>query len=183
MLESDLSPGRPKARHVVRSVWRVLAGGLVAMIGGGLVGQALRDRSVATVLLMYIPLPLAGAAAVLLDTARQGRSARPIRFGLSALGIVAIAWSAFTMIGSGIRNERLQGDREISVLHWNVQWGGGLFRGPRTWEAQRSAMLEMKPDVIVLSESPPGDWIDRLIADLGPDAKFVGVRYDPRSPY
>ena len=86
------------------------------------------------------------------------------------------------MIGSGIVDERRPGDREISVLHWNVQWGGGLFRGPATWAAQRAAMLERKPDLIVLSEAPPGDWLDRLVSDLGPGASFVGIQPRPDEP-
>ena len=86
------------------------------------------------------------------------------------------------MIGLGIVDDRRPGDREISVFHWNVQWGGGLFRGPRTWEAQREAMLKGQPDLIVLSEAPPDNWLDRLVADLGPGASFVGIRHDPSEP-
>ena len=85
------------------------------------------------------------------------------------------------MTGSG-NTSQPRGDREVSVLHWNVQWGGGLFRGPVTWAAQRATMVRMKPDLIVLSEAPPCDWLDRLVADLGPGASYVGVQHDPRHP-
>jgi endonuclease/exonuclease/phosphatase family metal-dependent hydrolase len=149
----------------------------------GLTGQALRDGSVGTALLMYIPLPPVGAAAVALDTAMRGRSIPRLRFGLAVLGLVAIAWSVSAMIGAGIAAEPGQGECEDSVLQWNVQWGGGLFRGPCTWAAQRQAIAEMAPDLIVLSEAPPGEWLDRLVADLGPGASYVGIHHDPSSPY
>jgi endonuclease/exonuclease/phosphatase family metal-dependent hydrolase len=44
-------------------------------------------------------------------------------------------------------------------------------------------MLSRQPDLIILSEAPPGDWIERLVGDLGPGANFVGIHHDPRSPY
>jgi endonuclease/exonuclease/phosphatase family metal-dependent hydrolase len=183
MPETEALTARPRIRRAVTSLTRLFAFGSAILIAGGLTGQALRDRSVAVALLMYIPLPLVGATALVLDLARKGRSLSRFRFGLSALGLTAVAWSACTMIGPGIVDERRSGDREISVLHWNVQWGGGLFRGPHTWKAQRAAMLKGQPDLIVLSEVPPEDWIDGLVADLGPGASFVGIRHDPTSPY
>jgi endonuclease/exonuclease/phosphatase family metal-dependent hydrolase len=118
-----------------------------------------------------------------LDLAWKGRSFRRVRFGVAAVGLAAVAWSAYTMNGNGDVDDRRPGDRGISVLHWNVQWGGGLFRGPRTWRAQRAAMLGAKPDVIVLSEAPPGAWIEGLVADLGAGASSVEIRQDPASPH
>ena len=122
-------------RRRAKVLVRIAAFGSGILIVGGLIGQALRDRSVATALLMYVPLPLVGAAALILDIPRKGRSIPRFRFGLSALGLGAFAWSAHAMIGSGLVDDPRPGDREISVLHCNVQWGGGLFRGPRTWAA------------------------------------------------
>jgi endonuclease/exonuclease/phosphatase family metal-dependent hydrolase len=149
----------------------------------GLIGQVFRDRSIATALLMYIPLLLVGAVAVAADLACKGRSLPRIRFGLTVAALAAMAWSAHELIGSGRSIEPARGDREVSVLHWNVQWGGGLFRGPVSWAAQRDAMMRKKPDLIILSEAPPGDWLDRLVSDLGPGASYVGVQHDPSKPY
>jgi endonuclease/exonuclease/phosphatase (EEP) superfamily protein YafD len=183
MPETNSSTAGHKIRRMLRSLARAFASGSGILIAGGLIGQALRDRSVAAALLMYVPLPLVGAAALVLDIARKGRSIPRFRFGLSALGIAAFAWSAHAMTGSGLLDEPRPGDREVSILHWNVQWGGGLFRSPATWEAQCGAILAKEPDLIVLSEVPPGDWIHRLVADLGPGANFVGIHHDPTSPY
>jgi endonuclease/exonuclease/phosphatase family metal-dependent hydrolase len=170
-------------RQTRKTLTRVAASVSAGLIVAGLAGQVIRDGSVATALLMYIPLPLVGAAAVGLDLAVRGRSVRPPRFGVTALGLVAVAWSAWAMTGLGIVEQPEPGDREISVLQWNVQWGGGLFRSPRTWAAQRRAIVGMTPDLIVLSEAPPREWLDQLVADLGPEASRAGVHHDPTSTY
>ena len=91
---------------------------------------------------MYIPLPLVGAAAVVLDLA-CGDARSP------AYDSACRSWAHRGRL-VGLRDDRLgdrsttagPGDREISVLHWNVQWGGGLFRVPRTWAAQRAAIVD-----------------------------------------
>jgi endonuclease/exonuclease/phosphatase family metal-dependent hydrolase len=170
-------------RQAGRRLARAAAIASAGLVIAGFVGQALRDRSVATALLMYIPLPMVGAAAVATDVVLRGRSVPWLRFGPAGLGLAEIAWSLHGMIGSGITAQAGPGDSEVSVLQWNVQWGGGLFRSSETWAAQRRAIGSRAPDLAVLSEAPPGDWIDRLVVDLGPGASYVGIHHDPRSPY
>ncbi len=172
-----------RSRRAARRIGRLSALGLALLIPSGGIGQLLRDRSTATALLMYIPLPLLAGCALALDAAWRGRSLRWPRFGLTALAIAAAGWSAWWLIGSGRERPAAPGENQVSVLHWNVQWGGGLFRGPRTWAAQRAAIVAMNPDLIVLSEAPPRDWLDRLVADLGPGASLLSVHHDPGSPY
>jgi endonuclease/exonuclease/phosphatase family metal-dependent hydrolase len=167
----------------VRSLTRAAAAGSAALVVAGLMGQVTRDRSVATALLMYIPLPIVGAAAVAIDVAMRGRSVPRLRFAPAVLGLVAIAWSGRDLTGSGNMARAGPGDHELCFLQWNVQWGGGLFRGPDTWASQRREIVARAPDLVVLSEAPPGDWLDRLAADLGPGASYVGVHHDPTSPY
>jgi endonuclease/exonuclease/phosphatase family metal-dependent hydrolase len=171
------------SRHRTRTLAQAAALGSAGLIIAGFTGQAIRDRSVGFTMLMYIPLPLVGVVAVALDAAMRGRSVPRLRFGLAALGLVAIGWSASAMTGAGITAQPAPDDREVSIVQWNVQWGGGLFRGPHTWAAQRQTIVGMAPDLVVLSEAPPGEWLDRLVADLGPGASYVGIHHDPRSPY
>lgn len=168
-------------RRSARTLAQLAAIGSAALIVGGLIGQLIRDRSVPAALLMYIPLPLVGGMAIVLDAACKGRSLRRLRFALLVLGLAALGWSLPTMTGSGTVESPRPGESEVSILHWNVQWGGGPFRGPRTWQAQRDAIMSRNPDLIVLSEAPPGDWIERLVANLGTGAHFVGIHHDPRS--
>jgi endonuclease/exonuclease/phosphatase family metal-dependent hydrolase len=184
MPDDDTTPARPPLwRRTIKTLARMAAYGSAILLAIGPIGQVLRDRSIATALLMYIPLLPVGAVAVAADLAWRGRSLPRIRFGLTVAGLAAMTWSAHELTGSGISGEPARGDREVSVLHWNVQWGGGLFRGPVTWAAQRAAMVGMKTDLIVLSEAPPGDWLDRLVSDLGPGASYVGIQHDPSQPY
>ncbi len=83
------------------------------------------------------------------------------------------------MIGSGVLNSEQADEREVSVLHWNVQWGGGLFRSPRTWAAQRGEILRQKTDIVILSEAPSAAWIDELVGDLGPGASCARIENEP----
>jgi endonuclease/exonuclease/phosphatase family metal-dependent hydrolase len=61
------------------------------------------------------------------------------------------------------------------VLHWNVQWGGGLRRAPRTWAAQRAKILQWRPDIVVLSEPAARSALPELVRDFGPGAECVGI--------
>ncbi len=184
MPESDpLSAGRPPRRRLLQLAARAAALGSAVLIVSGLVGQAIRDRSIGAALLMYIPLLPIGVVAAALDLASRGRSLPRLRFGLTAMGLIAIVWSAAAMMGSGVPDRPGGGDREVSVLHWNVQWGGGLFRSPRTWAAQCATIAGLGPDLVVLSEGPSGDWLDRLVEKMGSGASYVGIRHDPRSPH
>lgn len=153
------------------------------MIAGGLVGQFVRDPVPASALLMYIPLPMVGTMALVVDLSCRGRAIRRPRFALAAMGVAAIAWSSATMIGIGGSERPRPGDREVIVLHENVLWGGGPFRSPKTWSDQRADLVARNPDLIVLSEAPPADWIARLVHDLGPGASSVEVRNEPTSSY
>ena len=69
------------------------------------------------------------------------------------------------------------------MLQWNVMWGGGPFRSPQTWAAQRALIRERDPDLIILSELPPVEWLKLLVDELGPGANFAGIEHDPRSRY
>ena len=181
--ESSISPYRTRLRRLASGLALLAASGLATLIALGLAGQAIRDRSVATALMMYIPLMPVGLAAVALDLSCRGRSLPWKRFGLTLVGCVAIGWSATCLIGTGAASERRAGDEEITVLHWNVLWGGGPFRGPMTWKSQRSAIVGRSPDLVVLSEAPPPDWLTQLTAELGEDATYVGTFHEPGSPY
>jgi endonuclease/exonuclease/phosphatase family metal-dependent hydrolase len=149
----------------------------------GLAGQVIRDRSVSMAILMYLPLLPAGLTAVALDLVRSGRAFPRGRFALTLLGLVASTWAALPMIGDGAVSEARPNDEEVSLLHWNVQWGGGLFRSQKTWAAQRFEILQREPDLVILSELPPDNGVEQLVSQLGPSADWVGIRHDPRSPY
>lgn len=181
--ETSTAVAPPRSRRALRRLGRLAALGLALLIIAGGIGQTLRDQSTTTALLMYLPLPLLAGCAIALDAAWRGRSLIAPRFALTALALGASAWSAWWLIGSGREHSPAPGEREVSILHWNVQWGGGFFRGPRTWAAQRATILAKRPDLVVLSEAPPEDWLAQLVADFGPGASLVSIQHDPRSSY
>jgi endonuclease/exonuclease/phosphatase family metal-dependent hydrolase len=172
-------------RRRLERVLRFAAAGTATAIGGGLLGQLIRDRSVPAALLMYLPLWPLGAAAVALDLRRAGRALPWPRFALTLAGLLAILAAAVPMIGWGAPSEpepRLS-QPEITILHWNVQWGGGLFRSQRTWAAQRSEILRCHPDIVVLSEAPRQGWVKQIVSDLGTGADCVGIQHEPGRRY
>jgi endonuclease/exonuclease/phosphatase family metal-dependent hydrolase len=142
-----------------------------------------RDRSVALAILFYLPLLPASLVAVMLDLARRGRALPRARFSLALLGIVGGCWAAMPMIGSGTVGKYELADTEVTMLQWNVMWGGGPFRSLKTWAAQRSLIRKHDPDLIVLSELPPADWFELLVNELGPRASVAGIEHDPGSGY
>jgi endonuclease/exonuclease/phosphatase family metal-dependent hydrolase len=156
---------------------------LTATIVFGLVGQWIRDRTVPTAIMLYLPLLPAGLAAIVLDLWRRGRALGKVRFGLTTLGAAASICSASTMIGAGAPSGTSTDSARVTVLHWNVQWGGGIFRSPRSWAGQRSTILGHHPDIIILSELPPADWVEQLVDEMGPGASIAGIEHDPGSRY
>jgi hypothetical protein len=147
---------------------------LAALVLGGLVGQAARDRTAALGLMMYLLFP-AGLSALAFDLACLGRalpwprtSGQP-RFALAALGAAGALVAAWPMVGAGTGTGP-SGD-EVVLLHWNVQWGGGPWVSPATWAAQRAAIVRRGPDVVVLSEAPNALWLAALAADLDPGTR------------
>ena len=79
---------RRMRQQVVTGLRRFSVVGLAAITALGLVGQAVRDHSVASAVLMYLPLLPVGLTAVLFDLILRGRAIPRARFGLAILGIV-----------------------------------------------------------------------------------------------
>jgi endonuclease/exonuclease/phosphatase family metal-dependent hydrolase len=156
---------------------------LATIIALGLVGQALRDRSVALGLLFYLPLLPASVAALVFEIIRRGRALPRARFLLGALGAIGATCSAIPMIGSGTIGKYEPADTEVTLLQWNVLWGGGPFRSERTWAAERAEIHRRDPDLIILSELPRAEWLSLLLDELGPGASCAGVEHDARSNY
>jgi len=178
---------------LARFIRPAVAAGLVATLALGLLGHLVRDRSAAWGLLMYVPLVPIGLAAAAWDAIRRGRAIPRGRFVLGASGLLAAALAAWPMIGGGpgpSGEVRSSGSdlgaatgTEVSVLHWNVLWGGGKDANAWRWAATRREIVARGADLVVLSESPADPWLDALVADLGPGASRVQVANEPLAPY
>ncbi len=170
---------------IVRKLQKILKSllvtGLILAIALGLVGQLVRDRSVILALFMYLPLPLIGLIAIGVDAIYRGQAVPKGRFVLGSLGLIALIGSSLPMIGFGPGSRAGGGGVEISLLHWNVYWGGGRPSEPTRWASIRREILSHPADLVVLSEAPGGGWIDQLVTDLGPGANRVQVEHVPGS--
>ena len=169
-----------------RQAGLVVGSGLALAIALGSAGQVIRDRSVPLALLMYLPTVPLGLAAACLDAACRGRALPRGRFALGAIGLVAAAWAAWPLVGWGPASAPASTagvDSVVSVLQWNVLWGGGQVRDPAKWARIRAEIVGQGADLVVLSEAPPDDWLDLLAADLGPGTTRVQAEHTPEDEY
>jgi endonuclease/exonuclease/phosphatase family metal-dependent hydrolase len=162
---------------------RTVGIGACVIVVAGLLGQFVRDRWVVTAILMYLPLLPVAMAAIVFDAFQKGRALRPGRFLLTSIGVLASACAVVPMIGSGEVGNYGPTDREVTLLQWNVLWGGGPWRSAQTWAAQRTEIIKRDPDIIILSELPPVDWIDKFVDGVGPGANIVSLEHDASSRY
>ena len=168
------APARPRA-GLLRRAWRfllaVVTWTIVVVIVLGVTGQVVRDRNLTFAMLMYVPLALVGLAAIALDLLRRGRSLRR-RFGLSAVGLVALAVGGIPMLGLRSPAPASAGAQRVTLLHWNMQSGGRRAAKPR-WERAAEQIVARRPDLIVLSEAPPDRWLFDSLKKVGGGWKTV----------
>lgn len=181
--KTEAPPGR--RRWIVRLVALIAAWGLLALDVLGLVGFAVRDRTVLLALLMYLPLIPLGVVSLALDLLHRGRAVRGPRWLLAFVGLAGAAASSTVMIGRGPRADSAVESApqdEVVVLHWNVLWGGRPS-GEATWAGMEDAIVRRSPDVVVLSEAPPGEQLESLKKRLGPEWSSTWVEHDRTSGY
>jgi endonuclease/exonuclease/phosphatase family metal-dependent hydrolase len=162
---------------MLRRLGRVIPYALLVLLVLSTAGRVVRDRSAWLALLLYLPMLLLGAAAVAYDLLRRGRSLRRGRFVLAGIGAAALAWEAGAMTGwrggddlptAPAAGEGGGGGGRVTLVHWNVQWGGSRRGTDEPWRAITAALRERGPDVVVLSEAPPEAWVRRWAASMGP---------------
>ena len=169
-----------RLKRLARRVAHWLARGTLLLLALGAVGQAARDRNVILALMMYVPLVPVGLGAILLDALMKGRALRRPRFGLSLAGAPAAAWGAALMLGTTPPDVPPAGSTEITLLHWNVMWGGN---DPGKWRETAAHIIPRKPDLVVLSEAPADDMIVDAFAAMGGDWNTVYITNPPGSRY
>lgn len=130
----------------------------------GVIGHTVRDYTVELGLLMYIPLLPLGLWAVFWDLFKVGRSLPGFRFGLTFIGLGIIIWGGLSMIGMGGNQSHFDPSQQISVLHWNVHWGG---EGKGAWKSIRHDIEQRHPDIAILSEPPVQHQLNQLLKHKG----------------
>lgn len=154
----------------VQAFGLVLAAILVARMAGAIV----RDRAVPLALLCYVPLWPIGLLAVLLDLVARGRALSRLRFGLTALGLLATLGSAGSLISWGLPERAQAGSPfgAVTVAQWNVQYGGSS-RSEEPWRWIGETVAPLHPDVVILNEAVAPEAVARLAAFLGPEWTWV----------
>lgn len=151
-----------------RSLFRFLASLLtvvtILLILLAIIGQLVRDITVELALLMYIPLLPLGLWAILWDW--QWLSCRPSRFRyhLTLLGLGLILWGSLTMMGMGGAETDSDSGTQVTILHWNVYWGGkkGSWKNSISQE-----IIRHQPDITILNETPSKSKLQYLLKQMG----------------
>jgi endonuclease/exonuclease/phosphatase family metal-dependent hydrolase len=130
--------------------------------------------------MMYVPLVPLGLWAVVLDLARRGRSIRRLRFALAATGVAAAGWGAFLMTGTRPPEPPAPGSTEITILHWNVMWGGDNMA---QWFELAREISRRRPDLVVLSEAPSDEMVSRAFSYRTQPAHVVYITNPAKSSY
>jgi endonuclease/exonuclease/phosphatase (EEP) superfamily protein YafD len=142
---------RPGLRRAAFVSFHSLVLGLSAL---GLIGFFVRDRSAALAPLLYLSMVPFGLVTVALTIACWRSVRRWIRYLLLGLGLSSTATNGYWMIGHGVRDSLAPKDQRVSILHWNVWWGGTAGQGRPTWKSVADELIERGPDILVLSEAP-----------------------------
>ncbi|MCK6391518.1 MAG: endonuclease/exonuclease/phosphatase family protein [Azonexus sp.] len=163
------------APHVLNATTSTLVAALLA----GLLGQWLRDRTLATALMMYVPLLPLGLAAIVYDAARRGHAIGRMRFALAGIGALAAMLAVADMTGTPLQTGTVALQTPIRLMHWNVWWGGPPGRrDDQHWNVMINRIRSHGPDIVVLSEAPGKPKLGRLTGAMGPGWTFVNRRQD-----
>jgi vancomycin resistance protein VanJ len=178
----------PRWRRILITILRASAAALFATLLGGLLSLILRDRLPVVGWLIYVPLVPLGAAAIIWELLARGRGLPKLRFALGLVGAIALACGIVTTLGTGLptTTRDTPGVTPITVLQWNVRWGGG--GGGADGKAERWAPIcrdvaGHAPDIVVLSECPSQERIGHLEQALGTTWTSVRSEHPRRSRY
>jgi hypothetical protein len=160
---------------------------LFTILVGALIGIIARDRIPIVVLLMYAPILPLGAVALVWDITARGRALPKGHFTLGATGVLAIACGVFITFGASLPPAPdAPGVMPLTVLQWNVRWGGGGGgvdgTSPR-WDSICRGIVRHAPDIVILSECPSRERLDQLQRTLGPTWMSAGSEHGKRARY
>ncbi len=147
--------GLPRPTRFVRRA-------LVPLLGAAwLAGWILGERDTLWIWLYFIPSPLVLAGG-LFDLFLSRHSLRRWRtFPVVALTLLA-AWKTLCRDTRWNRPDRAPPAGAIRIVHWNVA------HVPFGYYPVFSHLRRDRPDIVLLSESPPGEyWADWSLAELG----------------
>ena len=167
-----------RLRSLARRLTTWFGCALFGLIVLATVGRVVRDRSAALAILLYLPAVLIGAVAAAYDLARRGRALPRGRFVLGAVGLLAAGLEGGHMLGwqrppvdtssarVGATAATAARPREVTLVHWNVLWGGSRGDTDGPWQTSTATLAARRPDVVVLSEAPPEQWVRAWVGGM-----------------
>jgi endonuclease/exonuclease/phosphatase family metal-dependent hydrolase len=159
---------------------RYVAVGTVGFAAFGVIALLVSDRWPATKGLLYVPAFWVGISSIVFAIlAGRLRPAWPVvtRRVIAGLGMICALWDGTLLMGFGGATGGPPEPDDLTVLHWNVQWGGGRPIELERWRSIVEAIVDERPDVVLLSESPPDPWVAVLLRELGPEWTSVGIEH------
>jgi endonuclease/exonuclease/phosphatase family metal-dependent hydrolase len=176
----DLSKPESPWRRALRIVWRTMLAIpsillLVAIVVTVSV-QVVQDRRVWLAPIFYVPLWPIGGAAVAWDLVRLGR-ALPLRWLMLCLGLAVGVLGVGGQMGPARAAESVPGGRQVSVLHWNVRWGG--LKGGQSLQKIVAELRARDADVMLISELPPEEWFLHEWRKTGHEVHHAIAGYGP----
>jgi len=153
--------------------WRVLSALFLSadalLWGAWAAGQILRDRTLGTALLFYIPSPL--VAATFLAAALGLLVGRRRRAALAALAMALVPGFFVAAIENRWARPAIEppSARTLRLVHWNVWWGS------LGWEKILDELRRDRADIYVISE-PPRRPAEEIAAALGEGSGFARAR-------
>ncbi len=145
---------RQRVSGLARAQFRLVIPLLLLLNLLGLFGFFVRDRTVFLALLLYLPLLPLGLCAIILGLVRRRLISRGVLSLLIGIGSISTAVNSFWMLGRGSAAADVPEDRRLSILQWNVMWGGLAIQSKTPWAAIAGEVIEQSPDLVVLSEAP-----------------------------
>lgn len=167
-------------RRALAAVWPFVTTALLLAVVAGLAGYALRDRTIVSQLLMFIPLTAVSAALAGWTAIRRGM-ARGRRTGTLGIALTGLALGLSESVGWQAPAAVPARAKPVTLVQWNVLWGG--MNVPRDWPTAISKIVAARPDLVVLSESPDAARVDTLCQALGPAWRQAAWENTPRERY
>lgn len=150
---------------------------ITAALAVAIAGLVLRDRIAILAWCTYLPVPVIAGIAVAVDSAGRGRGWRRAPFGLTIVALCVTGWWGVGMIGFRSPNAPPAGDQPLTLLHWNTRWGGGRSNAASHWPAMLDHVASISSDVVVLSEAPRRELLDRVPERLGAGSSMQWIEH------
>ena len=156
---------------MLRQIWCILRILTIAGVLAGWYSVLVRDRIAALHLMLYIPAIPISLVAIFIDYTKSYRAVKGPRFLLTGLSVGLFLSTIIPMIGWRSPKALPEGFTQVRFLQWNTMWGGKMWNHALPFlggeERVKSKVHEIKPDLMVFSESCNENVLKEICTELG----------------